>query len=177
MKRKLYELIMSAHHNDQAAMNEIISIFSVQLKSYSHQLNGEDTLQDLKLFIIELVKKINLENFVVKTDEVIMSYISKSLKREKFKLVNKIIFYKKHNCHLPGTYDVPCTISAFDDIQLKYSLDYLTEEERFVIYCIYFYGYTVKMISLIRPLSIYKIYNIKARALRKIKKKTYAFIR
>ena len=173
MKRNLYELIMLAHHNDQAAMNEIISIFSVQLNSYSYQLNGEDTLQDLKLFIIELVKKINLENFTVKTDKVIMSYISKSLKHQKFKLASKIISKKKYNCHLPDTYDLPCTIPDFNDIQLKYSLDFLNEEEKSIIYYIYFYGYTVKMVSLIKHLSIYRIYDIRARALKKIKEKTY----
>ncbi|WP_196604063.1 hypothetical protein [Pectinatus haikarae] len=177
MKRNLCELIALVHHNDQIAMNEIISKFSVQLNSYSYQLNGEDTLQDLKLFIIELVKKINLENFTVKTDKVIMSYISKSLKHEKFKLTSKIIFKKKHTCHLSDAFDLPCDVSAFDDILFKYSIDYLSEEEKSIIYYLFFYGYTVKSVSLLKHLTIYKIYAIRKKALEKIFQKTYSYMK
>ncbi|WP_196593401.1 hypothetical protein [Pectinatus sottacetonis] len=177
MKRNLDELITLAHHKNQAAMNEIISIFSVQLKSYKYQLNGEDTSQDLKLLIIEIVNKIDLEKFNKKTDKVFMSYISKSLLHEKFKLYKKNKEKKEHEEYFSEGYEIPYDKNDYSNILLKHSLDYLSNEEMSVIYYIYFIGYTVKMVSIKNHLSIYRIYAIRKRALKKIKEQMYTYLK
>lgn len=74
MKNVLCKLIAKAKTGDKDSMNKIIEKFSTQLSKYSHELDGDDTLQDLKLFLIILIKKMSIVIFANKPNKILEAY-------------------------------------------------------------------------------------------------------
>lgn len=169
MEDIIYNLVVAAQEKDEKAMINLLSKFSVQLNSYSRRLNGEDTLQELRLFFVELVQNLHLEGFATQTDKAIISYISRSLKHKFFKLKHES---KLRQCEteLFPTYDIPYVVHDFEDIILKNSISCLNGRERDIVYLLYFYGYSVKFIAKVKEISVQAVYQANHRAMKKLKK-------
>ncbi len=68
---------------------EILNTFDSIINKYSRKLNGEDTKQDLYVFLINLIHNINYNSIVNYEDKQLLSYLSKSLKHEYIRLSKK----------------------------------------------------------------------------------------
>ena len=67
-------------NNKDESMLDILAIFDNIINKYSRKLNGEDTKQDLYVFLIKLINNIDELSIVNYEDKQVLSYFSKSLK-------------------------------------------------------------------------------------------------
>lgn len=160
MKNVLCKLIAKAKTGDKDSMNKIIEKFSTQLSKYSHELDGDDTLQNLKLFLIILIKKMSIVIFANKPNKILEAYISRSLKHEKYRLIKIIACHREHNCHLVEQYDICEDDIKLSDSNLYNSLQFLSKLEREIIYYHYFCGYTLKNTALMLGIKYFIVYQI-----------------
>lgn len=77
---ELLKAISLAQAGDNGAMEAIVNTFEPIIKKYARILTFEDAQSELTLFLIELVLKINANNF--SQDSMLVSYISKSIKNK-----------------------------------------------------------------------------------------------
>lgn len=89
MKYNLLNIIIDAKNKDIESINKLLLIFKNIINKYSRQLDGEDTKQDLSLFLIKLIDNIDITSASKYNDKQLLSYISKSLKNEYIKLSKK----------------------------------------------------------------------------------------
>ena len=64
-------------------------MFENIINKYSRKLNGEDTKQDLYVFLIKLINNIDELTIINYEDKQVLSYFSKSLKNEYIRLSKK----------------------------------------------------------------------------------------
>lgn len=62
----LDKLIKAQHHNKTASLF-LVQQFKPLLLKFARLLNGEDSYNDLVLFFLEMIMKINLEKFIILT--------------------------------------------------------------------------------------------------------------
>lgn len=169
MELNLYHLIESIQKEDNSVIKEIIAIFSSQLESYSKKLDGDDTYQDLLVFLFLLIKNLCLEKINTKTEQVLLAYISKSLRHEYIRLSRIRTALRSQET---STYTLPVQPPLDDNTAptaINDLLGLLRPKEEAIVRLIYFYGFSVQEISLRQHVSRQAINKIKIRALRKLR--------
>ena len=90
-KELIFKIIdVKKYHKDESIL-DILAIFDNIINKYSRKLNGEDTKQDLYVFLIKLIKNIDELSIVNYEDKQVLSYFSKALKNEYIRLSKKMI--------------------------------------------------------------------------------------
>ena len=74
-------------NNDE--LIEVLEMIKPLIRKYSKMIDGEDTEQDLKIFLINLLNKIPVDSDRLYEDKAIFAYIAKSLRSEYIKLSKK----------------------------------------------------------------------------------------
>lgn len=175
MKKSFYELIILSRSNSVDDLQEILFDFEPLLKKLSKFLRYEEGSTDLIIFFIELIKKMNLEKFKVKSDGVMVKYIHKSLLNKTFELSKK---YSKAKFEFV---EFDENILNINDHLEKYFFEenicfdeYIFKElsgiQKKVILYKYLKGYSDKEISIIFKISRQAVNKAKNRAFKKIKK-------
>lgn len=90
-KEFIFKIIDVKKNNKDESMLDILAIFDNIINKYSRKLNGEDTKQDLYVFLIKLINNIDELSIVNYEDKQVLSYFSKSLKNEYIRLSKKMI--------------------------------------------------------------------------------------
>lgn len=75
MGNDIYEKLIKAKEGDNNCIEEIIEMFNPLISKYSRLLDGEDTKQDLSLYLIMVVYKIPINKEYFFEDEFIVDYI------------------------------------------------------------------------------------------------------
>lgn len=88
-KELIFKIIDVKKYNKDESILDILAIFDNIINKYSRKLNGEDTKQDLYVFLIKLIKNIDELSIVNYEDKQVLSYFSKSLKNEYIRLSKK----------------------------------------------------------------------------------------
>lgn len=88
-KEFIFKIIDVKKNNKDESMLDILAIFDNIINKYSRKLNGEDTKQDLYVFLIKLINNIDELSIVNYEDKQVLSYFSKSLKNEYIRLSKK----------------------------------------------------------------------------------------
>lgn len=147
---------------------EILNTFDSIINKYSRKLNGEDTKQDLYVFLINLIHNINYNSIVNYEDKQLLSYLSKSLKNEYIRLSKKNDKQKNneyYNCEDKelGFNLIESNIETLDII------DTLNDYEKNIIKLIIINGYSPAEIAKKMGKSRQAINQAKIRALNKLK--------
>ena len=166
MKYDLLNIIIDAKNKDIESINKLLLIFKNIINKYSRQLDGEDTKQDLSLFLIKLINNIDIDSASKYNDKQLLSYISKSLKNEYIKLSKKKSKIYTFEC-LDDNHINNKSINLYSNIEI---LDYLTDYEKWIVQKIFFSGYTVNELSKTLNKSRQSINQVKKRALNKLSK-------
>lgn len=87
-KELIFKIIAVKKYNKDES---ILAIFDNIINKYSRKLNGEDTKQDLYVFLIKLIKNIDELSIVNYEDKQVLFYFSKALKNEYIRLSKKMI--------------------------------------------------------------------------------------
>ena len=90
-KELIFKIIDVKKNNNNEGILDILAIFENIINKYSRKLNGEDTKQDLYVFLIKLINNIDELSIVNYEDKQVLSYFSKSLKNEYIRLSKKMI--------------------------------------------------------------------------------------
>lgn len=90
-KELIFKIIDVKKYNKDEGILDILAIFDNIINKYSRKLNGEDTKQDLYVFLIKLIKNIDELSIVNYEDKQVLSYFSKALKNEYIRLSKKTI--------------------------------------------------------------------------------------
>ncbi|WP_294128151.1 hypothetical protein [uncultured Clostridium sp.] len=90
-KELIFKIIDVKKYNKDESILDILAIFDNIINKYSRKLNGEDTKQDLYVFLIKLIKNIDELSIVNYEDKQVLSYFSKALKNEYIRLSKKMI--------------------------------------------------------------------------------------
>lgn len=170
MSSNLHFLVSCAKRGDRSATATLLSAFLPQIKKLSRSVNGEDTCQDLQLFLLELADKIPLERAIFQNDRILGAYIAHSLKRHSFSLQLKRIRqeYREQALDEANHIAVP---PQFENTALVLTLlKFLTPKERSLLHWIYYYGYTCTEISKAHRISIQAVSQAKRKALNKLRK-------
>lgn len=167
MKYDLLNIIIAAKNKDIESINKLLLIFKNIINKYSRQLDGEDTKQDLSLFLIKLIDNIDISSDSKYNDKQLLSYISKSLKNEYIRLSKK-----RTKIYLTETIDNNYinneSINLDSNIEILDSLNYLTDYEKWILQKIFFSGYTVTELSKTLNKSRQSVNQVKKRALNKL---------
>lgn len=171
MNTPLYELLSQAALNDPDAILEIINLFKPTLLKFSSKLNGEDTYQELILFLLNLLPKIprNLPN-----DKVQFIYIYKSL-RHKYIALQKSQYKHYVEISYESIDTLPSHNNDIDKIDAKLtiknilSLSMLSKKDLNLLQEIYVNNKSIKDISRIEHVSIQAIYKRHSKVIKTLK--------
>ena len=73
-KEFIFKIIDVKKNNKDESMLDILAIFDNIINKYSRKLNGEDTKQDLYVFLIKLINNIDELSIVNYEDKQVLSY-------------------------------------------------------------------------------------------------------
>lgn len=173
----LCDLVVMAQKGDKDAMLELINKFTPLLKKYAVKLGYEDADADIVLYYIELIKAINLSRLTCQNDEVIVSYINRSIINFYKKGIKKRIEAKREILLSELTEEQVYCIEAQNAKRDKYNLvheigmkEILNQTEYQLICLIYYEGYTTAEIARIENKSRQAVNQLKQRALKKLER-------
>ena len=166
---KLFELIKDARE-DENSMVLILDKFSPVIKSQARQLKNDCAETDLIIFLIEFVRKLNIEKLKSYSEGEIINYISMSIKNK------KIDMYRKE-CKLleeiHSDYSIENDKDPFDlseSVCIKDMLNKLKKEHKEVIELKYINGLSDIEISILLGISRQAVCKRKNKALEILRK-------
>lgn len=171
MSSNLYNLIECYKGGENQALDIIIEKFNPTIKKCSRRLFYEEAETDLIIFSIMLIQKINLDYFKDKNEGVLVNYIHHSIKHKSIDIYRKCknniiveteliteILYDETSCNFE------------DSVIMGVLLSRLDEKESYVITQLYYKGAKYKDVEDKLQLSRQSVYNIRNKALKKLKK-------
>ncbi len=168
-KEFIFKIIDVKKNNKDESMLDILAIFDNIINKYSRKLNGEDTKQDLYVFLIKLINNIDELSIVNYEDKQVLSYFSKSLKNEYIRL-------SKKNDRRKNNEDYNCEDRVWgynfieSNIEVVDSIKNLNNYEKKIIKMVVLNGYSVSEVAKKTGKSRQAISKVKNRAISKLKK-------
>lgn len=160
---ELKSLIKNFRKEDMLAFGPIYSEFKRYIRFYSKKLGYEDALQELTVFLLELLYDIDLERFNNDSSDGLSRYIAVAIR-------NKYIALSKENtryafmCAELYESEVSYTDSAIEKICVEEALSNLTNKQRLIIIYKYILNYSDAEISSLLGVSRQAVNRIKNRA-------------
>ena len=168
-KEFIFKIIDVKKNNNNEGILDILAIFENIINKYSRKLNGEDTKQDLYVFLIKLINNIDELSIVNYEDKQVLSYFSKSLKNEYIRL-------SKKNDRRKNNEDYNCEDRVWgynfieSNIEVVDSIKNLNNYEKKIIKMVVLNGYSVSEVAKKTGKSRQAISQVKNRAISKLKK-------
>ena len=168
-KELIFKIIDVKKNNNNEGILDILAIFDNIINKYSRKLNGEDTKQDLYVFLIKLINNIDELSIVNYEDKQVLSYFSKSLKNEYIRL-------SKKNDRRKNNEDYNCEDRVWgynfieSNIEVVDSIKNLNNYEKKIIKMVVLNGYSVSEVAKKTGKSRQAISQVKNRAISKLKK-------
>ncbi|MFZ7121064.1 MAG: RNA polymerase sigma factor [Eubacteriaceae bacterium] len=155
--------------NNKNYFTQIVDSFKNSIRFYSRKLNYYCSETDLIIFLLELLDKININNF--SSDESLDFYIKKSIKHEYIKLSKAIIqdycIEEKYIENIPDdTCQNGCSLVLFEDL-----INILPKLEKTIIYYRYNLGLSDIEIASLLNVSRQTVYKYRRKGLNKLKSK------
>lgn len=164
----LITLIKKLRKHETAAFSQIFSEFEKLIGYYAFRLGGEDAFQELSVFLLELLYKINFSPFEKDVDDSLKRYIAVCIR-------NKYIAYSKESRKDRNTLSVffyNCPQSEFefmDNQALKEAISLLSKRQRDIVIYKYIYDYSDVEISDFLGISRQAVNRLKNRAMEKLR--------
>ena len=167
-KELIFKIIAVKKYNKDESILDILAIFDNIINKYSRKLNGEDTKQDLYVFLIKLIKNIDELSIVNYEDKQVLFYFSKALKNEYIRL-------SKKNDRRKNNEDYNCEDRVWgynfieSNIEVLDSIKNLNTYEKNIIKMVVLNGYSVSEVAKKTGKSRQAISQVKNRAISKLK--------
>lgn len=158
----LITLIKKFRENDMSVFPVIFDEFEGLIYHYSLKCDAEDTFQELTVFLLELLYKVDIARFEGIEGDGLKRYIAVSLRNKYVAFSKADNVLKKNNEYLDDFVSVEPDF--LDDFILRDGLDKLTEKQREIIIFKYLHNYTNNDIARIMKISRQAVNQIKNRA-------------
>ncbi|MCP1161345.1 sigma factor-like helix-turn-helix DNA-binding protein [Bacillus infantis] len=169
MASELYKLVEGSRNFKEKDTVKLLDVFNPIINKYGRLLEGEDTKQDLRFYLIKTVKNMSINQLKEKNNKVIFTYLAKSIRFEYYRLSN--LNRRKLNYEHPIDMELYSDIKAFgSEIELLEMMEVLTNQESFIISSIYIHGLSASELAQYMKISRQAVNQAKNRALVKIKK-------
>ena len=165
MKNILLKKYLTLFRNgEMEAFPVIYCEFEESILFYSKQSDSEDVRQELTLFLIELLYKLNPDSFSTDESDTLCRYISVALKHKYITLIKNKKIRKKHNLSF-GEVTVSDGRCFEEEIDTYLMLHSLSKKQRKVIIYKYFLNFTDIEIAEMMGISRQAVNRIKNRGL------------
>ena len=143
--RELLPLLKEIQEQNMTHFAEVYAVFERLLACFRFRLKEDDAMQDLTLFLLELIYSLDTDKFIADDSEAIKRYIAVCLRNRYIALSKQKNVYRMMSGELYEglAADLPCE----EQIELKYALRRLPDKQRLVIVYRYFYGYSIEEIA------------------------------
>ena len=137
----LISLVEKVKEKDMSSFPLIFSEFEKLIKIYAFRFGGDDTVQDLTVFLIELLYKIDLSIFERDESDSLKRYIAVSIR-------NRYIYLSRQNAKFQFESEIsylddrPSKISLSDRYFLKEALSRLSDKQKEIVVYKYIYSYS-----------------------------------
>ncbi len=158
----LITLIKKFRENDMSVFPVIFAEFEGLIYHYSLKCDAEDIFQELTVFLLELLYKVDVSRFESLSGEGLKRYIAVSLRNKYVAFSKADTILKKNNQFLDDFVSVEPDFLA--EHILKDGLDKLTEKQKEIIVFKYLHNYTNNEIAKILKISRQAVNQIKNRA-------------
>ena len=163
----LLALLDKFRKGDMSVFPVIFSEFEGLIKHYSRKSDAEDTAEELSVFLLELLYKLDISRFVRVPGNGLSRYIAVSIR-------NKYIAYSCQNERFrKATLCTPSENTYIEDFSkltfLKDALRYLTPKQKAVIQLKYIYNYSDVEIGLKLNITRQSVNQIKNRAIERLR--------
>ncbi len=163
--RFLKKYIKSFQNQKTEVYPILLRVFKRLITYYADKLESTDSLQELNLFFVELLFSINTENFKLDSSNSLARYISVAIRNKYIELSKAESKYNFHHRTFGETFFV-----YENDFELQFEiaeiLKILSDNQRRVIICKYFYNYSDNEISELMGISRQAVNGLKNRALK-----------
>ena len=175
MDSYIYDSILAYQEDNPESAMVVLRQFAPLIKHYGKKLHLEDAEEELQISLLQVIKRIDLENLNDTSDAVLIAYIQKSiyyrflalLKREKYD--NHFIYAEDLNYY--GKLNFEKLTSHYDNYDLLLKIDMerkLTKFEYIILNLYLFEGLPVSQIAKRLKKSRQCVNQCKKRALRKM---------
>ncbi len=160
----LLSLLEKFRKGDMSVFPVVFSEFEGLIYHYSEKSDAEDTAEELSVFLLELLYKIDLSPFVGVCGDGLSRYIAVSLRNKYIAYSTKNSNYKKSK-FLNQAEDICYTEDFSKRTYLKDAFKFLSPKQKAVISLKYIYDYSDSEISLKLNISRQAVNRIKNRAI------------
>lgn len=95
--KELKDIILSAQNFDETAMQEVVEKFEPAINGYTRKMkNDEDFRSDITLYLIELIRNLNITSLRLQNDYALINYISCSLYHQYIRLSQRNAKIRSH---------------------------------------------------------------------------------
>lgn len=167
--REIIPLIYGYQNNAMKGFDVLYSAFYQLLVHYGRKIDGEDTVQELTIFLMELLFDIKTERFYLDDSNSLQRYIAVCIRNKYIALSNQ---RQEINNYFEELYDWLSTNDGNldDKIMLRAAISLLSKQQRSVILLKYFYNYTDVEIAAYLHITRQAVNRLKNRALSTMKK-------
>jgi len=168
----MLDLIKKFRNEDNTVFFEIYNEFEKIISVYSARLGGEDTVQELTVFLIELLCEIDLQKFEADSSNGLCGYIAVSIKNKYIELSKK----RQQESKIHISYDKIDNFLLFatdEYFGISEPLKYLSPRQQLIITYKYIYNYTDCEISSVLGISRQAVNRLKNRAIKILKEIYY----
>lgn len=167
-KKSLLEVLKLAKAGNQEAICYFIKKFQLLIKKFARQLNYDCAETDLIIYLLEFIKKMDIEKMEKLSEGELVNYIIRLLRNK------KIDIYRK-NClaieeiHTEEDSYIENKLEIEEQMDLKQLIKTLPNKHRIVIISKYIYGYSDAEIGTSLGISRQAVNKLKNKALEKLK--------
>lgn len=163
----LLTLLGKFRKGDMSVFPVIFSEFEGLIKHYSRKSEAEDTAEELSVFLLELLYKLDASRFAGVSGDGLSRYIAVSLRNKYIAYSSQNDKFKKSTLCIPNecTYIEDSTKLTF----LKDALKYLTPKQKAVIQLKYIYNYSDVEIGLRLNITRQSVNQLKIRAIERLR--------
>lgn len=162
------EELIKYRNGSDTSLEEIINVFNPLINKYSRLLDGEDTKQDLILYLITIINKISIEKNKFSEDKAIFVYIAKAIRHEYIKLSQKTDRKRLKETELNLDFEIGYE-NFESEMELLDLFNILTEKESYIMKLIYIHYLSVSEVADFMEVSRQSINQTKNRALKKLR--------
>lgn len=161
------KLIEKFRKGDATAFGLIYEQFKKLILFYGSKIGDDDTVQELNIFLIELLYDIDLSLFPATSTNGIQKYIAVSIRNEYLKISQR---NARYNAVFSELYETELSDSFADDgLFIDEALSFLSQKQRLIILYKYIYSYTDSEIAIMLGISRQAVNRLKNRALSVLK--------
>ncbi len=169
MINNLYEVFKNAQNKSEEHVIELYNKFLPLIKGYGRKLNYEEAESDLTIFLLEYIKKVDLNKFKNRSDGEIVSYIKLIFKNKYIDLLRQLMNKKIETTILKTEFMCNDCYKNLEEEYFSSLIKNLNDTQRKIIVGRYFHGYSDDNLSKILKISRQAVYKHRKKAFELIK--------